>query len=182
MREATTLLGIVGLALALAACAGSRGTAPATPATPAASAESEPAPRLRNPELPAEARPRPRPSFDARRFVGLDTAGVEAQLGAPSLRQQEVFAEVWQYVSGPCVLHLYFYRPKGGAADAPLKVEQALVETRPGPWGDNLNPQGICSLEFSGRQPQKLQPQKPQTQPNKPGLPSKKTIVPRPRQ
>ncbi|MDA5194666.1 hypothetical protein [Govanella unica] len=154
------LLGITVAALLLSACASTRPGTP-TAATPLEATAKEPASDTSGSELPPEVRPRPRPFFDAKRFVGLDPAGVTRILGAPALRQQETFAEVWQYLSGACVLHLYFYRPKNSPADGPFKVDQALIETRPGPWGDNLNPQGICALEFSGRAPVSPAPPRP---------------------
>ncbi len=153
---------IIAGSIGLAACTQDKPVVQPTPTPPPPVVEQpKAAPQKPKPKVP-EASPRPRPTFDSRQFVGMEPSVVEKRFGKPSLKRKENFiqnadAEVWQYVSGPCVLHLYFYgpQPKPGvrveAKSGVLKVEHVTIETRPGPWGDNLKPEGVCALAFSGK-------------------------------
>lgn len=130
------------LAALVAACA----TREAPPPAPRDTAPpAEPAePPVMEPVPPA---PQP-PRFNARDFLGFKRGDLETRFGKPSLVRREGPAEVWQYVSGPCVLHFFFYPEGSSAAAAEGRVEHAEAKTRPGPWGEDLTPETACAGEF----------------------------------
>ena len=59
------------------------------------------------------------PAPDLRQLVGIDRRELGAMLGKPTLRRNEPPAEVWQYVAGRCVLHLFLYADD---ANSPYRV------------------------------------------------------------
>jgi hypothetical protein len=73
---------------------------------------------------------------------------VEERFGAPGLVRREAGAEVWQYVSGPCVLLFFIYDdPEQGR-----RVDHAEARTSPGPWGE-APPANQACLEAFGSTP-----------------------------
>lgn len=52
----------------------------------------------------------PRPTPELQQLLGLDRAGLSDLLGKPTLLRREASAEVWQYGTAQCVLHLFLYR------------------------------------------------------------------------
>jgi hypothetical protein len=62
------------------------------------------------PETPAP----PAPTPD--QLVGLTPLQMVELIGTPDLRRKEAQAEMWQYVSGPCVLDVFLYEDKEGTA------------------------------------------------------------------
>lgn len=132
---------VFALVALLAACATER---PALPPPPReAPPPVEPAP----PAEPAEPAAPP-PRFEPRAFLGLERSELEGRFGRPDLVRREGPAEVWQYVSGPCVLHFFFYPGSRTAAAPAGKVEHVEAKTRPGPWGEDLTPEAACAGEF----------------------------------
>jgi hypothetical protein len=53
---------------------------------------------------------------DPRELVGLAARELERRLGSPSLRRREPPAEVWQYRTAGCVLHVFLYPGAAGPA------------------------------------------------------------------
>lgn len=129
------------LAALVAACATDRAAPPPPREAPP---PAEPAPPV-EPVVPA---PPPPPQFEPDSFLGLGRRELQERFGQPDLVRREGPAEVWQYVSGPCVLHFFFY-PGNEPANAPTgKVEHVEAKTRPGPWGEDLTPEAACAGEF----------------------------------
>ena len=62
---------------------------------------------------PVRARPELKPAFvanpDPRALIGLERADVAALLGQPKLLRRDPPAELWQYLSEACVLHVFMY-------------------------------------------------------------------------
>ena len=50
------------------------------------------------------------PAPDISKLIGLDSNGLNHLLGKPLLVRREPKAEVWQYRTATCVLHLFLYR------------------------------------------------------------------------
>ena len=105
------LLGVAPL-VACAPAGGMNGVrAAVTPSPPRVqtvrnTAQSAPRPAIsRPPKIP----PTPNPDL----LLGLDTAQVEELLGNADLRRSEPPAQVWQYESRQCVLHLFLYENGG---------------------------------------------------------------------
>jgi len=61
---------------------------------------------------------------DPNELLGLDHSAVRRVLGKPAQVRNEFTAQVWQYVTGDCVVDLYLYQAEGGG----LKV--TYVEAR----------------------------------------------------
>lgn len=136
------IVALVALVALLAACATERPAPPPPP--PETPPPAEPAP----PAVPPEPAPPPPPRFEPRAFLGVERSELEGRFGRPDLVRREGPAEVWQYVSGPCVLHFFFYPGSGTAAAPAGKVEHVEAKTRPGPWGEDLTPEAACAGEF----------------------------------
>lgn len=122
-------------------------TRPEPQAPPMEPVVEEPAPPVEEEVAPAP--PPPPPAFDPRAFLGLTPDEMERRLGKPDLVRGEGEASVWQYVSGPCVLHFFLY-PSATDPKA-QRVEHVEAKTRPGPWGEGLKPEAACSGEFKHR-------------------------------
>ena len=62
---------------------------------------------------PVRARPALKPAFianpDPKALIGLERADVAALLGPPKLLRRDPPAELWQYLSDACVLHVFMY-------------------------------------------------------------------------
>ena len=63
-------------------------------------------------------RPAPGPAFfvdtNPASLIGLERADVAALLGPPKLLRRDPPAEMWQYLSDACVLHVFMYVVGGG--------------------------------------------------------------------
>ncbi|MBM3510199.1 MAG: hypothetical protein FJX61_08700 [Alphaproteobacteria bacterium] len=68
-----------------------------------------------------------RAELDPRRLVGLDAGELTRVLGEPRLRRKDPPAEVWQYASADCVLHLFLY---AGRDRVGLRVRHVEVRGR----------------------------------------------------
>lgn len=101
-------------------------------------------------DVPPEAPVAP-PQFNPRAFLGMTPDEMERRLGQPDLVRREGQARVWQYVSGPCVLHFFLYPAATPAGDTIERVEHVEAKTRPGPWGEGLNAETACAGEFKSR-------------------------------
>jgi hypothetical protein len=65
-------------------------------------------------------------SGDPKELVGLDHTALRRVLGRPAQVRNEVTAQVWQYVTGDCVVDLYLYDDDSGA----LKVTYVEARSR----------------------------------------------------
>ena len=74
-------------------------------------------------------------SGDPKELLGLDHAALRRVLGAPARVRNELTAQVWQYVTGDCVVDLYLYDADGG-----LKVTYVEARSRTA----ELTPTGRC--------------------------------------
>jgi hypothetical protein len=63
---------------------------------------------------------------DPKELLGLDHAALRRVLGRPAQVRHEVSAQVWQYVTGDCVVDLYLYNDDSGA----LKVTYVEARSR----------------------------------------------------
>ena len=59
------------------------------------------------------------------RLLGESSSVVLRLLGKPALRRTEAPGEVWQYVAGACVIHLFLYRGEQGGEHRVQHVEAA---------------------------------------------------------
>lgn len=74
---------------------------------------ANPSMTLPDPPLSAPPSAPPRPVPDLRELVGMDRSGLGGLLGKPTLRRTEPPAEVWQYSTAQCTLHLFLYSDGG---------------------------------------------------------------------
>jgi hypothetical protein len=65
-------------------------------------------------------------SGDPKELLGLDYSALRRVLGRPAQVRHEVTAQVWQYVTGDCVVDLYLYSDDSGA----LKVTYVEARSR----------------------------------------------------
>lgn len=63
---------------------------------------------------------------DPQELIGLDHGAVRRTLGQPAQVRREFTAQVWQYVTGDCVVDLYLYDDDAGA----LKVTYVEARSR----------------------------------------------------
>jgi len=77
-------------------------------------------------EPPPEPPPEP-PKLEELR--GLDAAQLTRLLGKPTLLREEATAQMWQYRSESCVLHLFLYPAPGAGSGGEKRVRH--VEARP---------------------------------------------------
>lgn len=68
---------------------------------------------------------------DPQELVGLDTETVANALGAPGQIRKEAPAQVWQYLSGDCVLDLYLYDQGGISRVTYLEARSPKAESSP---------------------------------------------------
>lgn len=122
--RATLLL--AGLALGLAAC-----QVPAQGHTPIANRAGPKAAPL-SPEAAVEA---PKPPLhltgNPQELMGLDTETVADALGTPGQIRKEAPAQVWQYLSGDCVLDIYLYDQGGISRVTYLEARSPKAEPSP---------------------------------------------------
>jgi hypothetical protein len=64
-------------------------------------------------------------------LLGLDHATVRRVLGKPAQVRHEVTAQVWQYVTGDCVVDLYLYDHEGALKVTYLEARSRSAEQRP---------------------------------------------------
>ncbi|WP_395019347.1 hypothetical protein [Dongia sp.] len=65
-------------------------------------------------------------SGDPKELLGLDHSALRRVLGKPAQVRRELSAQVWQYVTGDCVVDLYLYDDDAGA----LKVTYVEARSR----------------------------------------------------
>jgi hypothetical protein len=65
-------------------------------------------------------------SGDPEELIGLDHRALRRVLGKPAQTRDELTAQVWQYVTGDCVIDLYLYDDDNGA----LKVTYVEARSR----------------------------------------------------
>jgi hypothetical protein len=70
--------------------------------------------------------PTARLSGDPEELIGLDNSAIRRVLGTPAQVRHEFTAQVWQYVTGDCVVDLYLYNKDGGG----LKVTYVEARSR----------------------------------------------------
>ncbi len=95
--------------------------APAVPSPAAAPAPPGPAVARVSPQpAPLPARPDPAPPAkiypEPAHLSGLDGSRVLALLGVPNLKRHDDPAEIWQYQTRSCTLHIFLYRSAKGNA------------------------------------------------------------------
>ncbi|GEM_PF-613457 len=62
-------------------------------------------------------------------LMGKTVAEIEAVFGKPNLRRKDRPAEVWQYLTGECALHLIFY-PEADRKSGKLTVQHIAMNDR----------------------------------------------------
>lgn len=76
------------------------------------------------------------PGIDSpRRLVGLDRPALQTLLGNPALRRIEGKAELWQYRAASCVLDVFLYPGKDGAARVTHADLRGRRDSRQAPQG-----------------------------------------------
>jgi hypothetical protein len=70
-------------------------------------------------------------SGDPKELLGLDHAAVRRVLGDPARVRNEMTAQVWQYVTGDCVVDLYLYDQEGGLKVTYVEARSHTAETAP---------------------------------------------------
>lgn len=109
----------------------SQAAAPQTAAAKPPAADAAPpasAPPQRQAALPPAREPPPEPP-KLEELRGLDAAQLTQLLGKPTLLRDEATAQMWQYRSEACVLHLFLYPSTGAAGGGEKRVQ--YVEARP---------------------------------------------------
>jgi hypothetical protein len=114
--------------LRLASAAESAPVAPAPTATPAAA--PKPTPLAATPAV-AHGETTARLSGDPEELVGLDHTAVRRVLGDPARVRNEMSAQVWQYVTGDCVVDLYLYAAAGGMKVTYVEARSHTAESAP---------------------------------------------------
>ena len=75
--------------------------------------------------------PTARLSGDPKELMGLDHAALRRVLGAPSRIRNEMTAQVWQYVTGDCVVDLYLYDREGALKVTYVEARSHTAESAP---------------------------------------------------
>jgi hypothetical protein len=70
-------------------------------------------------------------SGDPKELLGLDYASIRRTLGNPAQVRHEFTAQVWQYVTGDCVVDLYLYDQDGGLKVTYVEARSRTAETTP---------------------------------------------------
>ncbi|TNE39371.1 MAG: hypothetical protein EP348_03615 [Alphaproteobacteria bacterium] len=63
-------------------------------------------------------------------LIGKGKADIRAVFGKPNLLRKEAPAEIWQYLTRNCALHLFFYPSRKAADKGGLKVTHYEVNSR----------------------------------------------------
>jgi hypothetical protein len=130
--KASTSLLFVGLALILSAC-----QVPATGHTPIANKAVPKVTKATPGDVaPGDIAGEPvklpvHLTGDPQELMGLDTKTVASALGAPGQIRKEAPAQVWQYLSGECVLDLYLYDQGGISRVTYLEARSPKAELSP---------------------------------------------------
>ena len=82
-------------------------------------------PETKEPEKPVKRKDIPKVSV----LMGKTVAEIEAVFGKPNLRRKDRPAEVWQYLTGECALHLIFY-PEAERKSGQLTVQHIAMNDR----------------------------------------------------
>jgi hypothetical protein len=134
---------LTAAALLLAACqppqgqlrlAGATDTpAPTTPPKRAEAAAPKPTPLAATPAVAHGETivPVARLSGDPKELLGLDHSAVRRVLGDPARVRNEMTAQVWQYVTGDCVVDLYLYAEDDGLKVTYVEARSHTAETAP---------------------------------------------------
>ena len=110
------------------------GSSDAAPKPIAATAKPKPIPLEATPAVAHEAiniAPSVRLSGDPKELLGLDHAAVRRALGDPTRIRSEDPAQVWQYVTGDCVVDLYLYTHSGGLKVTYVEARSHTAESAP---------------------------------------------------
>ncbi|MBM3491533.1 MAG: hypothetical protein FJX68_14015 [Alphaproteobacteria bacterium] len=86
------------------------------------------------------------PGLSGERILGQSDGEVLRLLGKPALRRVEPPGEMWQYVAGGCVVHLFLYRAERGGEARVQHVEAALRGRAPADVA-------VCLDELRARRP-----------------------------
>jgi hypothetical protein len=70
-------------------------------------------------------------SGDPKELLGLDNASLRRVLGRPAQLRRELSAQVWQYVTGDCVVDLYLYDLDGGLRVTYVEARSRTAEPTP---------------------------------------------------
>jgi hypothetical protein len=70
-------------------------------------------------------------SGDPKELLGLDYSSVRRTLGKPAQIRHELSAQVWQYVTGDCVVDLYLYDQEGGLKVTYVEARSRTAEQTP---------------------------------------------------
>ena len=70
-------------------------------------------------------------SGDPQELLGLDHSALRRVLGKPAQVRREVAAQVWQYVTGDCVIDLYLYDQAGGLKVTYVEARSRSAEMTP---------------------------------------------------
>lgn len=70
-------------------------------------------------------------SGDPKELVGLDHTALRRVLGKPTQMRNELTAQVWQYVTGNCVVDLYLYDRDGGLRVTYVEARSRTAEPTP---------------------------------------------------
>jgi hypothetical protein len=70
-------------------------------------------------------------SGDPKELVGLDHTALRRVLGKPAQMRNELTAQVWQYVTGDCVVDLYLYNRDGGLKVTYVEARSRTAEPTP---------------------------------------------------
>jgi len=68
---------------------------------------------------------------DPKELIGLDHATVRRALGDPTRIRTELPAQVWQYVTGDCVVDLYLYQQSGAMKVTYIEARSHTAEAAP---------------------------------------------------
>ena len=78
-----------------------------------------------------DALPVARLTGDPKELLGLDHAAVRRVLGDPARIRTELPAQVWQYVTGDCVVDLYLYNQDGALKVTYVEARSHTAESAP---------------------------------------------------
>jgi hypothetical protein len=68
---------------------------------------------------------------DPRELLGLDHTALRRVLGKPAQMRDELTVQVWQYVTGDCVVDLYLYDQDGGLKVTYVEARSRTAEPTP---------------------------------------------------
>jgi hypothetical protein len=68
---------------------------------------------------------------DPKELLGLDHSALRRAFGKPAQMRDELTAQVWQYVTGDCVVDLYLYEAEGGLKVTYVEARSRTAEPTP---------------------------------------------------